>query len=113
CGTGGKAGPRGRREAAVFAGAAACPLSPPTAGHTPAQPSGRGGCMCDASALPDWNALAGLDDAALPLLGTSLLIASDEYPHLDSAHYTGIIDQHVCHLRGTVEGVDHFALKMQ
>src|SRR3546814_17624462 len=34
--------------------------------------------------LPDWNSLARLDDGALPLLGTALLIASDEYPALDA-----------------------------
>lgn len=35
--------------------------------------------------LPEWNALAALADDELPLLGTALLIARDEYPELDTA----------------------------
>lgn len=39
------------------------------------------------AALPDWNTLATLGDDELPLLGTALLIARDEYPDLDPAGY--------------------------
>ena len=35
-------------------------------------------------ALPEWDQLARLDDESLPLLGTALLIARDEYPQLDA-----------------------------
>ena len=63
--------------------------------------------------IPAWNNLAGLDDESLPLLGTALLIASDEYPSIDSARYSGIVDTHVAHLRGIVDAIDHSALKMQ
>lgn len=35
------------------------------------------------STLPDWSDLAALEDDALPLLETALLIARDEYPDLD------------------------------
>ena len=43
--------------------------------------------MHERFALPDWNALAASDDARLPLLGTALLIARDEYPQLDADLY--------------------------
>ena len=36
--------------------------------------------MQDRITLPDWDALADLEDEALPLLPTALLIARDEYP---------------------------------
>jgi regulator of sirC expression with transglutaminase-like and TPR domain len=42
-------------------------------------------------ALPDWNELASRGDDELPLLDTALLIASDEYPHLDPGAYAAII----------------------
>ena len=32
--------------------------------------------------LPDWSALAALADDQVPLLGSALLIARDEYPDL-------------------------------
>jgi regulator of sirC expression with transglutaminase-like and TPR domain len=60
-----------------------------------------------------WDSLAGLEDAELPLLGTALLIASDEYPALDSSAYEAIVESHVAHLRTVVPGIDHPALKMQ
>jgi regulator of sirC expression with transglutaminase-like and TPR domain len=43
--------------------------------------------MSTHAALPDWNTLATLGDDELPLLGTALLIARDEYPDLDPAGY--------------------------
>lgn len=41
--------------------------------------------------LPDWNTLASYGDDELPLLDTALLIARDEYPHLDAAGYADTI----------------------
>lgn len=64
-------------------------------------------------ALPDWNALARLDDAALPLLGTALLIARDEYPGLDPALYDTLARGHAADLRAEIDAIDHWALKMQ
>jgi hypothetical protein len=55
--------------------------------------------------LPDWNALAGQDDDALPLLGTALLIARDEYPALDPAPYDAMVQAHADELRPLVEGI--------
>lgn len=69
--------------------------------------------MHDRFELPDWNALAALDDAELPLLGTALLIARDEYPALDAPRYDELLDEHVTHLRETIDAIDHSALKMQ
>lgn len=69
--------------------------------------------MHESPGLPDWNALAGVEDASLPLLGTALLIARDEYPRLDAHMYEDIVDKHVGHLRDLVEGIEHSALKMQ
>lgn len=69
--------------------------------------------MVDKPDLPDWNALAGLEDASLPLLGTALLIARDEYPQLEARSYENVIDRHVAHLRAAIDGIEHFALKMQ
>jgi regulator of sirC expression with transglutaminase-like and TPR domain len=43
--------------------------------------------MTNTYALPDWNTLATYDDDELPLLDTALLIARDEYPHLDAGAY--------------------------
>ena len=63
--------------------------------------------------LPDWNALAALDDTELPLLGTALLIARDEYPALDAPRYDELLDHHAAYLRGTIDAIDHSALKMQ
>jgi len=44
--------------------------------------------------LPDWSELAALDDDALPLLDTALLIASDEYPRLDPGPYRQALDDY-------------------
>lgn len=63
--------------------------------------------------LPDWNALAGLDDDTLPLLATALLIARDEYPQLDADLYDTLLQSHAEHLRGEIEAIDAWPLKMQ
>ena len=63
--------------------------------------------------LPDWNALASLDDDGVPLLATALLIARDEYPQLDPDLYDTLIQAHSAHLRAEVEAIDGYPLKMQ
>jgi len=68
--------------------------------------------MAERLALPDWTQLAALDDDTLPLLGTALLIARDEYPQLDAGHYDAVVDAHARHLRERVEGVDAPPQKM-
>ena len=62
--------------------------------------------------LPDWNALAALDDESLPLLPAALLIARDEYPDLDPQPYEALVQAHVEHLRGELDGIGPRALKM-
>ena len=62
--------------------------------------------------LPDWNALATLDDDALPLLPAALLIARDEYPGLDARACDALVQAHVDHLRVEVDAIDPTALKM-
>ena len=44
--------------------------------------------------LPDWNSLAACGDDELPLLETALLIARDEYPHLDAGAYAETIQSY-------------------
>jgi len=68
--------------------------------------------MQDTFRLPDWDSLAELDDEALPLLPTALLIARDEYPALDPAAYDATVQQHVDHLRPEVESIAALPLKM-
>jgi len=63
--------------------------------------------------LPEWDALARLDDAALPLLGTALLIAHDEYPGLDAGVYDAMAGAHAEALRTQVDAIAHPALKIQ
>lgn len=53
--------------------------------------------------LPDWNSLAALGDDELPLLGTALLIARDEYPDLDAASYSAQVDTYAAALRRQLE----------
>jgi len=55
--------------------------------------------MTHAHDLPDWNTLATLGDDELPLLGTALLIARDEYPDLDAAGYTAQVETYAAALR--------------
>ena len=52
--------------------------------------------------LPDWNQLASYGDDELPLLGTALLIARDEYPHLDAAAYAATIQDYADKLKPTL-----------
>ncbi len=47
------------------------------------------------NALPRWSDLSHLDDNAVPLVETALLIARDEYPQLDVAEYASRIASHV------------------
>lgn len=61
----------------------------------------------DPHLLPDWNTLAQADDAHLPLLGTALLIARDEYPDLEYRRYIAQIDDYAKRLRPSFEkGLD-------
>ena len=53
--------------------------------------------------LPDWNSLATLGDDELPLLGTALLIARDEYPNLDATSYSAQVDTYAAALRPQLE----------
>ena len=53
--------------------------------------------------MPDWNTLASLGDDELPLLGTALLIARDEYPDLDAASYSAQVDTYASALRPQLE----------
>ena len=63
--------------------------------------------------LPDWQSLASLEDDVLPLLGTALLIARDEYPSLDADLYDTLLHSHAEYLRGEIEAIDAWPLKMQ
>ena len=62
--------------------------------------------------MPDWNALAALEGDTLPLLGTALLIARDEYPSLDPAQYDAMAQAHADGLRDEVAAIDSPPLKM-
>lgn len=62
--------------------------------------------------LPGWDTLPTLDDDALPLLATALLIARDEYPALDARRYAGLLQDHVEHLRPEIETITPWPLKM-
>lgn len=66
----------------------------------------------DRSTLPDWTSLADLDDRAMPLLGTALLIARDEYPQLDPSLYHAHAQRHADHLRVEVDSIVEWPLKM-
>jgi regulator of sirC expression with transglutaminase-like and TPR domain len=61
---------------------------------------------------PHCNALAERDDDGLPLLGTALLIARDEYPGLDPAQYDETVQAHADEVRGQVEAIEPLPLKM-
>ena len=63
--------------------------------------------------LPDWNSLASLEGDTLPLLGTALLIARDEYPQLDPDLYDTLLQSHAEHLRSEIEAIDAWPMKMQ
>ncbi|MEO6365561.1 MAG: SirB1 family protein [Luteimonas sp.] len=68
--------------------------------------------MRDHFPLPQWNSLAGVDDDTLPLLGTALLIARDEYPQLDADLYDTLLQSHAESLRGEIDAIDAWPLKM-
>ena len=68
--------------------------------------------MPDALSLPDWNALASVDDAGLPLFGTALLIARDEYPELDPGLYDRLAQDHADALRDEIAAIEPSPLKM-
>lgn len=63
--------------------------------------------------LPHWNSLAGLDDNAVPLLATSLLIALDEYPSLDANLCDKLVQGHVHELRDEIDSLASCPLKIQ
>lgn len=63
--------------------------------------------------LPDWQALPRLDDEAVPLFASALLIARDEYPDLDPRGCEAVIDAHVASLRADVDALHSGPLKMQ
>ena len=63
--------------------------------------------------LPDWNALATLEDDSLPLLGTALLIARDEYPDLEAGAYDGLLQRYADDVRDEVAAIEAWPLKMQ
>lgn len=69
--------------------------------------------MEHATPLPDWNALASLDDDALPLFEVALLIARDEYPALDADRYRAHVRGHAEHLRVEIDAIGSGPLKMQ
>ena len=58
--------------------------------------------------LPDWNALAGLDDDSLPLLGTALLIARDEYPDLEAGAYDALLQRYADEVRPVVADIEQW-----
>lgn len=62
--------------------------------------------------LPRWDDLADLADDALPLLGTALLIASDEYPQLDAQRHARTLRAHVDHLQVEVGAIGEWPLKV-
>jgi regulator of sirC expression with transglutaminase-like and TPR domain len=63
--------------------------------------------------LPDWNRHAGQDDDTQPRLGTALLIARDEYPHLDADFYDTLLQGHAEEMRSEVDAIEALPLKMQ
>lgn len=62
--------------------------------------------------LPAWDALAGMEDDALPLLGTALLIARDEYPGLRPEPYDELLHGYVTALREPVAAQESVSAKM-
>jgi regulator of sirC expression with transglutaminase-like and TPR domain len=63
--------------------------------------------------LPEWPDLASLDDDALPLLATALLIARDEYPQIDPGRYDALLQSHVEDLSEELAAIEGWPLKMQ
>ncbi len=62
--------------------------------------------------LPAWDALARMDDDAVPLLETALLIARDEYPELQPAHYDALVQGYADTLRAQVQVQETAPAKM-
>ncbi len=62
--------------------------------------------------LPTWDSLAAMDDDALPLLGTALLIARDEYPDLRPEPYDALLHGYVAALREPVTTQESVPAKM-
>src|SRR5690606_33751713 len=75
CRRGGKTGAARRHRIAIVAGLAGCAVARRRARLAPDDRAAQSCAMHARFELPDWNALAALDDAELPLLGTALLIA--------------------------------------
>jgi regulator of sirC expression with transglutaminase-like and TPR domain len=69
--------------------------------------------MHAATDFPDWNSLAGQEDDGLPLLGTALLIARDEYPGLDGMRYDALLQAHADEMRDEIDAIGTLPLKMQ
>jgi regulator of sirC expression with transglutaminase-like and TPR domain len=63
--------------------------------------------------LPEWPALSSLDDDALPLLATALLIARDEYPHIDPGQYDALLQSHVEDVSEEIDSLESWPLKIQ
>lgn len=68
--------------------------------------------MARAFTLPEWDALSGLPDEDLPLLGTALLIAHDQYPELRATHYDELLQHHADSLRETVGAIESPPLQL-
>ncbi|WDS37697.1 SirB1 family protein [Pseudoxanthomonas sp.] len=69
--------------------------------------------MDDRLILPEWSSLASqAGDDTLPLLGTALLIARDEYPDLDADLYDTLVQSHAEHLRHETDMIESWPLKM-
>ena len=68
--------------------------------------------MAQTILLPSWTQLAHVDDADFPLLSSALLIAKDEYPHLDAQRYLAHVNSHAAHLQPIVDRIALSPLKM-
>ena len=62
--------------------------------------------------FPSWDALARMEDDALPLLGTALLIARDEYPELQAGHYDAMVQGYVDAVSDEVRAQDSVPARM-
>lgn len=65
--------------------------------------------MNTSNPLPDWTSLAALPDDEVPLLGTALLIARDEYPDLDADAYSTWFDGVAAGLRQEIDSAPEAA----
>ena len=62
--------------------------------------------MSSVSRTDEWDALAALGDDEIPLLRATLLIARDEYPHLDIDAYESICSGYEIHLKPRIDALD-------